>query len=173
VSDPTTVTLHPASHPEPTVHRTGFTLDSPYLEHCWTPILGPSSVLLLRRVASLWRSEAPASIELGDLAAQLGLGQATSTQSPIVRTLRRLERFNFVTWPAGPGIDVYTEVAPLSPTLRRRLPLWSANEHARLLDNRIEELRRLAGVTQPPPEQRMSGRLEQLRSTPVASVPGL
>lgn len=46
------IRFHGVPHPEPRIRQVGFSLDHPYVEQCWTPVLGPTSVLLLRRYPS-------------------------------------------------------------------------------------------------------------------------
>lgn len=138
---PAELEIHPAPHPSLEVHRAGFPLDHPYLEQCWAPVLGPSSVLLLRRTAELWRDGIPARIETGELGAQLGLSRGRGRHSPITRTLDRLVRFRFAGWAAPGVLDVYSEVPPLRSRDLARVPNWTAARHEALLTSHLEELR--------------------------------
>lgn len=133
--------IHPAPHPSLEVHRAGFALDHPYLEQCWSPILGPSSVLLLRRTAELWRDAIPATVRTSDLAAQLGLGKGRGRHSPITKTLERVVRFRFAEWAAPGVLDVYSEVRPLRSRDLDRVPDWTAARHDELLTSHLDELR--------------------------------
>ena len=54
------LTFTPVEHPNPQVRQVGFDLEHPYVERCWSAVVGPSSMLLLRRVAALWVDDAPA-----------------------------------------------------------------------------------------------------------------
>lgn len=138
---PAELEIHPAPYPTLEVHRAGFPLDHPYLEQCWAPILGPSSVLVLRRTAQLWRDSIPARVDTSQLAAQLGLGKGRGRHSPITKTLDRIVRFRFAGW-AGPGVlDVYTEVPPLRSRDLKRVPDWTAGRHEELLTAHLDELR--------------------------------
>lgn len=44
------VRLHAVPHPSAPVRQAGFPLDHPYIEQCWASLIGPTSVLLLRRL---------------------------------------------------------------------------------------------------------------------------
>ena len=137
---PDRLAIHPAAYPNLEVHRAGFPLDHPYLEQCWSPILGPSSVLLLRHTAQLWRDQSPAHVDSADLAQQIGLGKGTGTHSPLGHTVNRLVRFRFAEWAAPGVLDVYTEVRPIRDRDLRRLPDWSAARHDQLLERHLDDI---------------------------------
>lgn len=138
---PNHLVLHAVPHPDDAVRRVGFTLDHPYLEHCWAPVLGPTSVLLLRRATWLWRTTTSVTIGSEELARGLGLGKGTGRQSPLTRTLDRLAGFGFVV-PSRPGeFDVHTEVALLRPRQLEKVPAWTRSVHEHLVTRRLEELR--------------------------------
>lgn len=159
---PPELEIHPAPYPTLEVHRAGFPIDHPYLEQCWAPILGPSSVLLLRRTAQLWRDSIPARVATSDLAAQLGLGKGRGRHSPIAKTLDRIVRFRFAGW-AGPGvIDVYTEVPPLRSGDLKRVPGWTAARHDELLTSHLDELRSRTGQQGTAPGSSDAGRAESM-----------
>ena len=42
------LTFTPVEHPNPQVRQVGFDLEHPYVERCWSAVVGPSSMLLLR-----------------------------------------------------------------------------------------------------------------------------
>lgn len=50
----------PVDHPDDRVQRVGFDLTDPYVEQCWSAVVGPSSTLLLRRMPDLWAVNSPA-----------------------------------------------------------------------------------------------------------------
>ncbi len=168
---PASLEVHPAPHPKLEVHRAGFPLDHPYIEQCWTPVLGPSSVLLLRRIPWLWREATPAEVDVGELGVQLGLGRGGGRHSPIARTVDRIVRFRFAAW-SGP---------PLSQRHLDRVPRWCANRHEQLLSAHLEALGQAGGVAQaaspfrPGSEgARMSRQLDQLPTARMSSGnPGL
>src|SRR5579884_2446847 len=126
---PHVLEVHPVRHWLAEVRQVGFPLHHPYLEECWTPVLGPSSVLLLRRCVALWGDAAPARVPVADLAAQLGLGRGTAPSSSIWRTVGRVIDHGFA-FDAGPGeLHVYTEVPPVPSLWLRRAPVWCREAH--------------------------------------------
>ncbi len=147
---PEVLDLHAVPHPSAPVRQAGFPLDHPYLEHCWTPVIGPSSVLLLRRCPWLWREAAPARIPTEDLARQLGLGTGTGRSSPVWHTIQRVVRFRFAAMAAPGELRVYTEVPPVLSRQLDRLPSWCRQEHERLLGQHLDGLARLSGATVTP-----------------------
>ena len=168
--------LHAVPHPSAPVRQAGFALDHPYLEHCWTPVVGPSSVLLLRRCTWLWREATPARVSIEDLAGQLGLGRGTGRTSPIRHTLERVVKFRFAAVATPGELHVYTEVPPLSERQLERLPSWCRHQHERLLGQHLDHLVQLCrpAVAPPaeaaPPHVRMARHLDRLTNQPT--VPG-
>mgnify|MGYP001570125293 CR=1 FL=1 len=133
--------LSPAPHPDPQVRRAGFPLTDPYVEQCWSAVAGPSTVLLLRRLPDLWAEQAPARVHADDLGRMLGLGNGTTHNSRLARTLDRAVRFNLATWDdPGTALRVYTEAAPLSRAQLERVPDWTRRTHDRLLDGHLNQL---------------------------------
>ncbi|MBW3642411.1 MAG: hypothetical protein KY447_05800 [Actinobacteria bacterium] len=163
--------LHAVPHPVAPVRRAGFPLDHPYLEQCWTGVIGPSSVLFLRRCASLWRESMPVQVATADLGAQLGLGKGTARNSPMWHTVERVVRFRFAAMPQPGELHVYTEVPPVPARQMERLPAWCRREHERLLGQHLDGLARSAGNPTvaadptPPPHVRMAQHLERLTTT--------
>lgn len=137
---PSTLIISPVAHPDPRVHRAGFSLDHPYLERCWLPILGPTSVLLLRRMPSLWRNDPAVGVPVDELAVVLGLGNGTGRNSPVWRTIDRLARFNFADRVKDNQIDVYTEAPPLGARNLAGLPQSVRDAHDELLAAHLERL---------------------------------
>jgi hypothetical protein len=64
-----------------------FGIRSDYVEQCWTALLGPTSVLLLRTLEPLV-SDRPTTVALPELAARIGVGTTVAR-----RTLLRLKGF--------------------------------------------------------------------------------
>ena len=176
---PDRLEIHPAAHPSLEVHRAGFPLDHPYLEQCWSPILGPSSILLLRHTAQLWRDQSPAVVDTADLAQQIGLGKGHGNHSPLGRTLDRIARFRFASWAAPGVLDVYTEIRPLREHDRSRVPDWTARRHHELLERHLDSLGATAQRSEPVPARQstdhtsvMAQRLDEFassRSHPIQS----
>ncbi len=146
---PEVIDLHAVAHPSTQVRRAGFPLDHPYLEQCWAPLIGPSSVLLLRHCVSLWRDATPARVPTEDLARQIGLGRGTGRHSPLWHTIERVVHFRFASdvhsWraghlhrgstggrpPARPPADLVTRPARTSPrpAPRRPRPIRRTSSH--------------------------------------------
>jgi hypothetical protein len=61
-------------HPNRMVRGSGTTPTDPYLEWCWLPLVGPSTVALVRHVAELTSTSGEARIPVADLGLLLGLG---------------------------------------------------------------------------------------------------
>lgn len=94
----------------------GHDLLSPYVEVFWLPIVGPSSVCLLRHVARRLTTSPAWTTPMAELGQHIGLGNRAGRHAPIVRTLNRLANFNLI------GIDVSgTEIfVPVKvPSIRR------------------------------------------------------
>lgn len=95
-----------------------------YVEAFWLPVLGPTAVALLRRLADgLDRKPEGFRINFGELGASLGLGdRSPSANAPLTRALRRLESFRFASIDDGGTVSVRTHVAPIHSKHVRRLP---------------------------------------------------
>jgi hypothetical protein len=159
----------PVDHPDERVQRVGFDLTDPYVEQCWSAVVGPSSTLLLRRLPALWVSQVPAEIGASDLSRSLGLGVGVGERSRLANTLNRLVQFGLARpAPDGIGLDVFRKVAPLSSRQLARVPEWTHATHERMFGNHLEQLgaagRRRSNVAS------IGARLDRLKqSTPVAA----
>lgn len=115
-----------------------------YVEAFWLPVLGPTAVALLRRLADgLDRRPDGFRIAFGDLGASLGLGdRPPANNAPLTRALRRLESFRFAEAHADGTVLVRTHVAPIHAKHARRLPTvvraahheWAEAQLARPVD---------------------------------------
>jgi hypothetical protein len=96
----------------------------------WLPVVGPTALVLVQFMAASGRVEMPAEV----IARSLGLA-GHGQQSPLIRTLNRLRRFE-LTVAAGPEHWLVADAFPDLPSaLRRRLP-----DHAQaLVANRSED----------------------------------
>ena len=104
------------------IDAVGHEVRSAYVERFWLGVLGPSSTLLLRRLA-LGLDESPEGFEL-DLAAtatELGLGNRSGRHAPFYRSIERCCRFG-----AAQLIDEHTL------RVRRKLPPLTRLQLARL-----------------------------------------
>ena len=100
-----------------------------YVETYWLAILGPSCVLLARRLVS-WLEAEPDGFEisLAALADTLGLGSGVGRHAPIVRTLTRLADFGIAR--VADTYAVRVMFPPLSARQIARLPDHLAAAHA-------------------------------------------
>lgn len=114
-------TLAVEAWPDPVVDRFGHDPRSPYCERFWLPVLGPSTIFLLRHLAArLEASPDGCRISVADTARALGLGERLGRNGPFARTVARAVDF---------------DMARLSPTtlaVRRRLPPLPRRHLARL-----------------------------------------
>ena len=107
---------------DPVIEAVGHHVRSVYVETFWLPTLGPSATWLIRRLACwLEADRACATVELPELAVELGLGAGTGRSSPIIRTLARLAQFQAAA-PAGDAFAVRRHLAPLPRRLASQLP---------------------------------------------------
>ena len=76
----------------------GSDVRSAYVERYWLPILGPTSIMLLRCVANTLDASGGIAVTLstGALASQIGLGNEPGSIGVLRRCFRRLEQFGFV-----------------------------------------------------------------------------
>lgn len=174
---PEVIELHAAPHPSAAVRRAGFPLDHPYLEQCWAPMIGPSSVVLLRHCVSLWRNATPAQVPAEELARQIGLGRGTASSSPLRHTLERIVRFRFASTTTPGELEVFTEVPPVPAHRLDRLPAWSRDQHERLLGQHLDGLVRSASQasipSEPPAHVRMAQQLERISNHTTVKAPTL
>ena len=92
---PETLTVRP--WPDSVLDQVGHDPRSPYVERFWLGVLGPSSVVFLRRVAAELEAN-PAGFELpmAETARALGLGMKGGRNSPFLRTINRCVQFRMV-----------------------------------------------------------------------------
>ncbi len=136
-----TLQFTPVDHPDARVRRIGFDLTDPYVEQCWSAIIGPSATLLLRRLPTLWDTGVPAKIAAGELSRSLGLGAGVGERSRLASTLERIVTFGL----ARPGsddagLDVYRQLPPLAQRQLARLPEWTRAAEERLLGAHLTQV---------------------------------
>lgn len=152
-SDASRLVVHARPHPDPDVQRAGFPLHHRYVEQCWGPVIGPSSVVLLRRLPWLWQADTTLELDRRELGRCLGLTGGAGRHSTINRTLERVVCFGFGRW-VGDQLEVFTEVRPLGPRHLAHVPTWTRVLHDQLLDAHLAHLATAAGrpfPSSPPP----------------------
>ena len=137
---PTTLTVHP--WPDPVIDTLGFDPRSIYVETFWLPTLGPTSVLLMRRIATAF-AEAPYGMELdvAELSKALGLGYRDGNSTPLIRSFERLVQFDIATPTAEDTYAVRRNLPPVNRRHIRRLPSYLQTQHDDWVRASLEEAR--------------------------------
>jgi len=135
-SHPPTVRVIP--WPDPVVEELGHDPRSPYVERYWLGVLGPTATWLVRRLADRLDEEPDGfDLDLGALAAELGVGHREGRHAPFLRTLQRCARFGLVEIRPG-SLRVRRHLPPLTTHQLERLPPHLRRSHR--LDGRVEGL---------------------------------
>ena len=115
---------------DPVLAETGHTARSDYAERYWLGVVGPSTLLLLRRFARGF-DEFPGGfhVDLAETAQALGLGRGTGRNAPLQRSIDRACNFGLArraTPSSGatgvPVVEVRLHLPHLSPHQLARLP---------------------------------------------------
>ena len=131
---------------DPTLDRVGFPLDHPYVERVYCSVLGPSSVLLLRRTAEIFADHPTGTrVDLVDLSRSLGLGVRADADdvgrnSPLRRTMERLVHFRMAAWRGEDRLAVSPKVPAVERGRLGRLPESVLGTHHRLLKDHLDGL---------------------------------
>ena len=116
--------------PDPVIDALGFDPRSPYVEQFWLGILGPSTTLLLRRIAAgLEESPAGFDLPLADTARALGIGGFGGRGSPFVRALTRCCQFDLAHLQHDGAFAVRRKLPPLNRRQVSRLSETLQAEH--------------------------------------------
>ena len=153
------------SLPDPVLDSLGHDPRSAYVEQYWLSILGPSAVLLLRRLAAGLETN-PEGFELNptECALELGLGTKGGKNGPFWRTVDRICRFGAARR-NGEVLVVRRRLPPLNKRQVDRLPDHLRRAHDRWTDDRLKQPRRKT-ISQwseqrddnPPPPSHRGGR---------------
>ena len=123
-------TLTIAPWTDPIIDTLGHDPRSEYVERFWLPTLGPTSLLLLRRIAGhLDRSPDGICLDVAELSQSLGLGAREGTSSPLLRSFDRLTQFDLACGTAPDAYAVRRNVPPVNRRHIRRLPGPLQSEH--------------------------------------------
>ncbi len=139
-------------HGNPGVRASGIDPTDPYLEWCWTPVAGPTTVALIRRAAELTAAEGEARLPVQELGRLLGLGTTdTPTHNDkLLRSMARAEQYGLgYTSVGAPGdhvtFGIYDQVALLPHRLVRKLPEVARERHEAAVE-RTNQLLDVAGL---------------------------
>lgn len=109
----------------------GYDPRSLYVEKFWLGILGPSTTWLMRYFADRFdHSPQGFSLDLTELAKQMGLGYAGGRHSPMARTLSRCCSFDLARVHSTGELGVRARLGPVPRKFCDRMPEILATEHA-------------------------------------------
>ncbi|MGH1489703.1 MAG: hypothetical protein ACRBK7_09965 [Acidimicrobiales bacterium] len=128
--------------PDPVLDRLGHDPRSGYVEQFWLSILGPSCLLLLRRL-SAELERAPDGFELATVqwASELGIGMKGGKNGPLWRAIERGCRFGAARR-NGTRLAVRRRLPPLTSRQAERLPLQLQAAHEQWTEARLIRQRR-------------------------------
>lgn len=108
----------------------GHLLRSRYVETYWLPILGPSSIALLRMLAAgLALSPGGFTLDVPEAARSLGIGHRGGRNGPMARTIQRCCAFGATRIDHGHQLVVRPRLATLTPRQLSRLPAGLQQGH--------------------------------------------
>jgi hypothetical protein len=106
-----------------------------YAETFWLPVLGPSTLLLQRRlVAGLERQPDGYPLEPAEVSLALGLGPSESRSAPFGKAMLRLVRFHQAEARPDGTLAVRTQLPRLNLRQQERLPPRLQAEHRALVE---------------------------------------
>lgn len=128
--------------PDPVLDALGHDPRSRYVENYWLSILGPSSTLLLRRLAAGMEAT-PAGFDVDPLewAQELGLGAKGGKHGPFWRSVDRACRFG-AAQRNGQLLAVRRRLPPLTARQIERLPDHLQRAHNQWAEQRLAQPRR-------------------------------
>ena len=123
-------TLHVEPWADPVIDGLGHDPRSAYVELFWLGVLGPSTVLLARRLASRFESEPEGfDVDVELLAGELGLGTRLGANAPVRRALSRLVTFGLARPLGTDSLAVRRRIPPLARRHLLRLPVALQERH--------------------------------------------
>ncbi len=134
----TTISISPWT--DPIIDTLGHDPRSEYVERFWLPTLGPTSLLLLRRIATHFDDTTEDLVfEVADLSQSLGLGAREGASSPLFRSLDRLVQFDLACSPTPGAYAVRRTVPPINRRHTHRLPLSLQRDHDTWIEEQLTE----------------------------------
>ncbi|MGH9117137.1 MAG: hypothetical protein ACRD0A_04450 [Acidimicrobiales bacterium] len=164
---PAQLTLVPGL-PAPLGRPGVFPATHPYVEECWTGIIGPTSVLLLRRATLLFHERVPAVIDSAELAASLGLGRGLGRDGRLGHTIERLRQFRLAAWEPEHALAIADRVPPLTSRQLERGPAWVTRRHQLHLDRLARDRTSETPLTPSAP----GGSGDAAKGRPILGSPG-
>ncbi len=135
-------TLDVISWPDPVLDQLGHDPRSGYVERFWLPILGPSCLLLLRRLAAELELQPDGfTIDVAGWARELGVGMRGGRNGPFWRAIDRSCRFG-AAQRNGSRLAARRRLPPLSARQVERLPPPLVTAHQAWAQARLERPRR-------------------------------
>ena len=135
-------TLHVTAWPDAVLDRLGHDPRSPYVERYWLPVLGPSCLLLVRRLAAeLEASPDGFRVDTMQWACELGLGMRGGRNGPFWKSLERASRFGAARR-NGPRLAVRRRLPPLTARQVERLPATLRVTHDEWAARQLQRPRR-------------------------------
>lgn len=124
------VLLHVTPWVDAVVDALGEDPRSPYVERFWLPVVGPSTIMLVRRLADLFDG-APDGFDLDPrmFSRDIGVGAGTSNPAPFRKALERAERFGFVRRHGATDVVARRKLPPLTNGQVSRLPARHQRAH--------------------------------------------
>lgn len=99
------------------VEGAGYHVDSGYVDLFWTPIIGPSSMLLWRRLVVEAPPQGVGTVDLPGLAAECGIVKRQRG----LHALDRLVSYRVCAWRSDGTLEVHRRIGPLREGLLSRL----------------------------------------------------
>lgn len=147
---PSTTTLTVRPWPDPVIDHLGHDPRSVYVETFWLGVLGPSTTLLLRHIASQFDTHPEGfTMDLDLTASRLGLGHKGGKTSPFTRALSRCVQFDMAQFSGAATMEVRRFIPPVSRRHLIRMPESLQHAHTRWQDAQrrippVEQMRRRA-----------------------------
>jgi hypothetical protein len=136
--------------PDPVIDTLGHDPRSEYVERFWLPTLGPTTLLLLRRLANRFdRSHETLELDGPDLSQSLGVGARDGASTPLMRSFDRLAMFDLASTLGERAYAVRRTLPPVNRRHHHRPPMPRQREHDewvadQLTSSALEHARRRA-----------------------------